>query len=120
MKRGRKMQANRFFMAGSGAFAMALAGCMAAPLPPRMAGPIPAAPVPQVAAVDGGAAERACIAAGQERGLTVLGVAGARDMTGPDGQAMRDVMLRVSRGGAQIEVRCNYQSAQDLARIMLI
>jgi hypothetical protein len=76
----------------------------------------PVAPLPQNA----NAAEQACIAAGQERGLQVLGIAGSREVVSPTGEVQRDVMLRVSRGGAQIEVRCNYQSATDLARIMLI
>jgi hypothetical protein len=115
------MQNTRVRILGGAALVLAMAGCGMAPMaPPRVVGPVATAPIAQPPVLDGGAAERACIAAGQERGLNVLGVAGARDITGPNGEMMRDVMLRVSRGGAQIEVRCNYQSAQDLARIMLI
>jgi uncharacterized lipoprotein YajG len=101
-----------------------LAGCMAAPQQVRTAprAPLATGPAtPTIAPADiAGAAERACITAGQERGLQVIGIAGSRDVTGPTGTPMRDVMLRVSRSGAQIEVRCNYQSDSDLARIMLI
>lgn len=99
-----------------------LAGCAAAPMAPSpRASSMPAPVAPAILPNDvSGAAERACIAAGQERGLQVIGIAGSRDVVGPGGTPMRDVMLRVSRGGAQIEVRCNYQSDADLARIMLI
>ncbi|MFN4057421.1 MAG: hypothetical protein ACK4HW_04470 [Roseinatronobacter sp.] len=106
-------------LAGLG-LALTLSACMAAPAP-RPApmtrpAPVAVAPVPAGAST----AEQACIAAGQERGLQVLGVAGSREVVSPTGEVQRDVMLRVSRSGAQIEVRCNYQSATDLARIMLI
>jgi hypothetical protein len=106
------------------AVATLLAGCMAPPMQVRPAprAPLATAPAsPTIMPTDvAGAAERACIAAGQERGLQVIGIAGSRDVIGPTGVPMRDVMLRVSRSGAQIEVRCNYQSDSDLARIMLI
>lgn len=65
-------------------------------------------------------AEAACSAAGRERGLDVLGVVSARDVTGATGALERDVMLRVARGATQLDVRCNYQSDTGLARIMLI
>jgi len=107
---------------GVAALAFVLASCGGAPMPmgPRTPS-APVAAVPSIAPSDvAGAAERACIAAGQERGLQVIGIAGARDVVGPSGTMMRDVMLRVSRGGAQIEVRCNYQPDDGLARIMLI
>jgi hypothetical protein len=52
--------------------------------------------------------------------LQVLGVAGSRDVVTATGEMQRDVMLRVSRGGAQIELRCSYQTTTGLARIMLI
>lgn len=99
-----------------------LAGCGGTPIIPAPRAPMASAPVAAVIAPTdvAGAAERACIAAGQERGLQVIGVAGSRDVVGPSGAAMRDVMLRVSRGGAQIEVRCNYSSDANIARIMLI
>ncbi len=65
-------------------------------------------------------AEQACIAAGRERGLEVAGVVGSTAVTGANGEASRDVMLRVRRGGADIEVRCNYVASTRMARIMLI
>jgi hypothetical protein len=101
-----------------------LAGCATMPMVTGPTGPMrptAAAPTQMIEPGDvASAAERACIAAGQERGLQVIGIAGSRDVVGPAGTMMRDVMLRVSRNGAQIEVRCNYQSDADLARIMLI
>ena len=98
--------------------ALLLSACtMAAPVAAPRPAPVMPAPGPVMGAAG---AENACIAAGQERGLQVLGVAGSREVVSPTGEVMRDVMLRVSRGGAQIEVRCNYQSATGLARIMLI
>lgn len=102
--------------------AFVLAGCIAGnPAPMTRPAPVAVAPVmPMPGGTSADSAERACIAAGQERGLQVLGVAGSREVVSPTGEVMRDVMLRVSRGGAQIEVRCNYQSENDLARIMLI
>ncbi|MBR3371746.1 MAG: hypothetical protein IKG52_14050 [Rhodobacteraceae bacterium] len=101
---------------------LGLAGCMGAPMAtgPRVI-PAPAAtPQTSVPPMGSASAEQACIAAGQDRGLDVQGVAGSRSVTGPDGQEARDVMLRVSRSGTQIEVRCNYQMTTGMARIMLI
>ena len=99
-----------------------LAGCSVVPMTGGARAPVLPAPVsPTLGPADGAsAAEQACIAAGQERGLQVIGVAGSREVVGPSGEMMRDVMLRVSRSGSQIEVRCNYQTSSDLARIMLI
>lgn len=65
-------------------------------------------------------AEAACTTAGRERGLDVMGVVSERDVTGPGGVPERDVMLRVSRGGTQLDVRCNFQPETGVARIMLI
>lgn len=65
-------------------------------------------------------AEAACVQAGRERGLDVLGVVSTREVTGAGGSPARDVMLRVARDGTQLEVRCNYQPDAGLARIMLI
>lgn len=106
-------------LAGLG-LVLTLSACLATPAarPLPIARPAPVAVAPAPAASN--AAEQACIAAGQERGLQVLGIAGSREVVSPTGEVQRDVMLRVSRSGAQIEVRCNYQSATDLARIMLI
>lgn len=101
------------------------------PLPPRAASPVAVAPAPgsEMPAPDGMAqpadltasgAEQACIAAGRERGLDVLGVVGSSAMTGSNGEATRDVMLRVRRDGAEIELRCNYVAETGMARIMLL
>jgi len=90
---------------------------MARPLPVVSAPGGPAAPAPAAGMNN---AEAACTAAGQERGLDVLGVVGSRDVTDANGAPARDVMLRVARGGTQLEVRCNYQAESGLARIMLI
>lgn len=112
--------------AGGLALVFVLAGCMGAPM---ATGPTRVIPAPTVApqpsaqpmpTTGASGAEQACIAAGRERGLDVQGVAGTRSVTGSDGQDARDVMLRVSRSGSQIEVRCNYQTATGMARIMLI
>ncbi|MCC5960967.1 MAG: hypothetical protein JJU08_16665 [Rhodobacteraceae bacterium] len=112
--------------AGGIALVFVLAGCLGAPM---ATGPNRVIPAPTTTPQSGtqpmdttatSSAERACIAAGQERGLDVQGVAGSRSVTGSDGQDARDVMLRVSRSGSQIEVRCNYQTATGMARIMLI
>ncbi len=116
-----------------GAAALFLAACDATPF---MAGPrilpapapAPTAPSQEVDTFgDFGAtgtmsegAEQACIAAGRERGLQVMGVAGSRAVTTSEGAPAQDVMLRVSRDGAQIEVRCNYVAETGMARIMLI
>ncbi|MDD7970081.1 hypothetical protein [Roseinatronobacter alkalisoli] len=104
------------------ALALGLAGCMAAPMAtgPRVIPAPSSAPQSDVQPSGATGAEQACIAAGRDRGLDVQGVAGSRSVTGPDGQDARDVMLRVSRSGSQIEVRCNYQTATGMARIMLI
>ncbi len=109
---------------------LGLAGCTMAPLGPgaRTAAPVtpapvtPVAPLPQdmPAAATGSGAEQACIAAGRERGLNVLDVVGSRAVTASDGASARDVMLRVERSGAQLEVRCNYVEETRMARIMLI
>ena len=105
--------------------AVLLAGCMGmAPAPRVISGPPPAEHgAPQGLAQPGSdarIAEQACIDAAQERGLQVQGIAGSRAVTGSDGGAARDVMLRVSRDGTQIELRCNYQASTQMARIMLI
>lgn len=64
-------------------------------------------------------AEAACVEAGRSQGLTVHQVVGTRPATDGAGQPTgRDVMLRVSRAGQMYEVRCNYASATDSARIM--
>lgn len=106
------------------------AGCTMAPLgpatrpapvaPPAAVGP--AATIPEQMTPDATAsgAEQACIAAGRERGLDVMGVVGSRSVNGTNGEAARDVMLRVRRSGAEIEVRCNYVAETRMARIMLI
>lgn len=107
-----------------------VAGCAMAPLGP-VARPAPSAPpaavgtatpIPEAMAPDASAsgAEQACIAAGRERGLDVMGVVGSRSVSGTNGEAARDVMLRVRRSGAEIEVRCNYVTETRMARIMLI
>lgn len=99
-----------------------LAGCALNP----MARPTPVIPAPNdgtpdMAPATGMAgAEAACTAAGRERGLDVLGVVSARDVTAANGTTERDVMLRVARDGTQLEVRCNYQPDSGVARIMLI
>jgi hypothetical protein len=80
---------------------------------PASVGVPPAASLP--APVGNNMAEQACVTAGQERGLQVLGVSGSR----PNNDDI-DVMLRVARSGSQLEVRCNYQTASGMARIMLI
>ncbi|NBB96883.1 MAG: hypothetical protein GVY34_01750 [Alphaproteobacteria bacterium] len=91
-----------------------------------MARPMPAAPAPTGSAPDPApaagttGAESACTAAGRERGLEVLGVVSARDVSGANGASERDVMLRVARNGTQLDVRCNYQPDSGVARIMLI
>lgn len=101
---------------------LAVSGCTVAPgpRPVPLARPIPAPVAAAPMAQPSNAAEAACISAGQERGLQVLGVAGSRDVVTATGEMQRDVMLRVSRGGAQIELRCSYQTTTGLARIMLI
>lgn len=85
---------------------------------PIVAAPQPAPAGPQQPGMTG--AEAACIQAGRERGLDVLGVVSTRDVTGADGAPERDVLLRVARDGTQLEVRCSYQPQSGLARIMLI
>lgn len=107
-----------------------VAGCAMAPLGPttRPSGPVapspvsPAVPIPEPMTPDASAsgAEQACIAAGRERGLDVMGVVGSRSVSGSNGEAARDVMLRVRRSGAELEVRCNYVEETRMARIMLI
>lgn len=107
-----------------------VSGCAMAPLgpavrpapsaPPAAAGPAAAMPAPMAPDASASGAEQACIAAGRERGLDVMGVVGSRSVNGNDGEAARDVMLRVRRSGAEIEVRCNYVTETRMARIMLI
>lgn len=97
-------------------------GCMVAPVAtaPRTAPPPPAQITPMPGDLSPSTAEQACISAGQERGLDVSGIAGSREVTDAGGQPARDVMLRVNRAGAQLEIRCNYDPASGVARIMLI
>lgn len=116
------------------ASAVLLSGCTLAPLGPApRPAPVdsPVAVVPAPAddtdqATDGmgdfsaSGVEQACVAAGRERGLDVTGVVGSTAVTGTNGEASRDVMLRVRRSGADIEVRCNYVASTRMARIMLI
>lgn len=114
----------------AGLAALILSGCTMAPMGPRVMAPPPTAqpPVAGGGMMQGGltdeatasSAEQACIAAGRERGLDVLGVVGSRAVTASNGDAARDVMLRVRRSGAEIEVRCNYVAETRMARIMLI
>jgi len=109
-----------------------LAGCGGMPIMP---GPGPARTPPPPAATSpapiedfgvqdpeqvASGAEQACVAAGRERGLDVVDVVGSSSVTTSDGEAARDVMLRVRRSGAEIEVRCNYVADTGMARIMLI
>ena len=116
----------------AGVAAVFLSGCAVNPM---MTGPRATAPAPtqQTPSAQTGAAqddmvsdatasgaEQACIAAGRERGLDVLGVVGSRAVTAANGDASRDVMLRVRRSGSEIEVRCNYVADTRMARIMLI
>ena len=116
----------------AGLAAIFLSGCTLNPMMtgPRMVTPAPTQQTPRVsgdmAQIDrvddatASGAEQACIAAGRERGLDVLGVVGSRAVTATTGGASRDVMLRVRRSGAEIEVRCNYVADTRMARIMLI
>ncbi|SDW48345.1 hypothetical protein [Roseicitreum antarcticum] len=111
---------------------LALAGCTAYPgqmggfSAPRTTAPstIAVTPAPAGSFPDMGApvpaseAERACLGAAQERGLTVRSVVGSRAVAGSDGDSGRDVMLRVARSGQEYEVRCNYAGATQSARIM--
>lgn len=111
-----------------------LAGCAYVPLAsaPRSAPtdtPASVVPAPNddgnlaaggAADISASGAEQACVAAGRERGLDVAGVVGSTAVTGTNGEASRDVMLRVRRSGAEIEVRCNYVASTRMARIMLI
>ncbi|TVP71756.1 MAG: hypothetical protein EA339_09035 [Rhodobacteraceae bacterium] len=76
--------------------------------------------LPGAGGVGASGAEQACVAAGRERGLDVVDVVGSRSVTSASGEAGRDVLLRVRRSGAEIEVRCNYVENTRLARIMLI
>lgn len=106
------------------------AGCTMAPLgpaprpapvaPPAAVGPAVTIPEQMTPDASASGAEQACIAAGRERGLDVMGVVGSRSVNGTNGEAARDVMLRVRRSGAEIEVRCNYVTETRMARIMLI
>lgn len=103
--------------------AMAPLGPITRPAPPAAPAPVaPAAPTPEQTSPDADAsgAEQACIAAGRERGLEVMGVVGSRAVSDTNGVAARDVMLRVQRSGTEIEVRCNYVTETRMARIMLI
>ena len=109
--------------------ALALAGCTMNPMMAPSPRPVSVAPSAAVtgttpsdmsAGVGTSGAEQACIGAGRERNLDVVGVVGSSGATDADGTATRDVMLRVRRNGSEIEVRCNYVSSTGLARIMLI
>lgn len=63
--------------------------------------------------------EAACSAQAEAQGLTVRGVAAARDVTDADGAVTgRDVMLNVMRGQQVYNVRCNYSYETSEARIM--
>lgn len=63
--------------------------------------------------------EAACSAQAEAQGLSVRGVAAARDVTGADGAVTgRDVMLSVMRGQQVYNVRCNYSYETNEARIM--
>ncbi len=109
-----------------------LAGCTLNPLgtpAPRPVSVAPSATVTGTAPSDmqttgitdsASAAEQACMGAGRERNLDVVGVVGSRSATDTNGEPSRDVMLRVRRNGSEIEVRCNYATSTGLARIMLI
>lgn len=108
---------------------LALAGCTLNPMgqpAPRPVSVAPSAPMTGATSTDmsagatASAAEQACMGAGRERDLDVIGVVGSRSASDANGDASRDVMLRVRRNGAEIEVRCNYVSSTGLARIMLI
>jgi hypothetical protein len=108
---------------------LALAGCTLNPIgqqTPRPVSVAPSAPMTGTTSTDmsagtsASAAEQACMGAGRERNLDVVGVVGSRSASDVNGDASRDVMLRVRRNGAEIEVRCNYVSSTGLARIMLI
>ena len=125
---------HRFFPITPGAAPLALAatlvlaGCLQPQQPMRVIGgpqdapaataqPAPAPPPADVATAS--RAEAACVDQGRAQGLSVEHVVGTRAVTGADGQPTgRDVMLRVARDGQMFEVRCNYQSASDEARIM--
>lgn len=115
--------------AGSLVAALALAGCtlnpMSAPTPrPVSVAPSAAvtgtAPTDMSASATSSGAEQACMGAGRERNLDVVGIVGSSSSTDADGAPTRDVMLRVRRNGSEIEVRCNYATSTGLARIMLI
>ncbi len=107
---------------------LVLAGCLQPQQPMRVIGgpqsapaaapeATPAPPPGDVATAS--RAESACVDQGRAQGLRVEQVVGTRAVTGADGQPTgRDVMLRVARDGQVYEVRCNYQSASDEARIM--
>lgn len=108
---------------------LALAGCTMNPMAqttPRPVSVAPPAPMTGTTSTDmsagatASAAEQACMGAGRERNLDVVGVVGSRSTADADSGASRDVMLRVRRNGSEIEVRCNYVSSTGLARIMLI
>ncbi len=107
-------------MAPLGPFSQPAPGTTVAPAPAPQGDmdDITAAPLPDMATASG--AEQACVAAGRERGLDVAGVVGSRAVGGNGTSAGRDVMLRVRRSGAEIEVRCNYIDDTGMARIMLI
>lgn len=94
----------------------------ARPQAPAAPEPLAMAPLPATPGASGaGAAEAACLAAGQERGFQVQGVVGSSDVTGADGRAIsRDVMLRVARGAQVFDLRCNYSYAEGQARVMAL
>lgn len=76
---------------------------------------------PGMGAPSASVAENACLAAGRDAGFTVSGVTGTQEVTGAGGMASsRDVMLGVSRGGRNLNVRCSYDYASASARIMTL
>ncbi len=126
-----KLTTPRMGRTGGLVAAVLVAGCAMQPFGQHTA-PRPIAPPPSAAATStispaiqgNGAtttgAQQACIGAGRERNLDVVGVVGSSSATDTNGELTRDVMLRVRRNGSEIELRCNYSPASGLARIMLI
>jgi hypothetical protein len=81
----------------------------------------PAPQMPADPAREPGTAETACSEAGRSAGFEVRGVVGSSEVTDDTGLAMsRDVMLRVTRGGQTVDVRCSYVYATAEARIMTL
>jgi hypothetical protein len=99
--------------------AMSISACTG--VPGRMGGfgSSPSRAVSPDAVQTASRAEQACVAQAQARGLSVSRIVGSREVIGTAGQSNgRDVMLRVSRGTQEYEVRCSYTSDTDSARIM--